>query len=136
MTKTANKTHTEAADPHWIEWLTGILSALLVVGMITWVGKEALTQTGEPPELATSIIRTEPIPGGYRVMFEIVNSAETTAAAVAVRGQILENGEVKEESDVTFDYVPAESEATGAMFFRTNPAGKELRVMPVGYTDP
>ena len=34
MTRSEKGRHHERHDPHWVEWLTGILSAILVIG--TW----------------------------------------------------------------------------------------------------
>jgi uncharacterized protein (TIGR02588 family) len=136
MTKSQNSSHTESEDPHWIEWATGIVSGVLVLVMIGWIGREAWRQTDVPPDLSTRILKTEPTSAGFRVEFEIVNQAMATAAAVTVHGQISRDNQPIEDSDVTFDYVPAESKSRGAMLFRTDPAGKQLTIVPTGYTDP
>jgi uncharacterized protein (TIGR02588 family) len=136
MTKSQNNSHTESAKPHWIEWATGIVCGVLVILMIGWVGKEAWRHTDAPPDLGINILKTEKTAGGFRVEFEIRNRAMATAAAVTVHGAIVENGNAVEEGDVTFDYVPAESKSTGAMLFKTDPAGKTLSIVPTGYVDP
>ncbi len=43
MTRSDMNKHAEAIRPHWIEWVTGILSTLLVLSMIAWVTWEALS---------------------------------------------------------------------------------------------
>lgn len=136
MTKSQNSSHTESEDPHWIEWATGIVSGALVIVMIGWVANEAWHQTDAPPDLSTAVLKTEPTSGGFRVEFEIRNRSTTTAASVTVQGEITEDGRPVDQSDVTFDYVPAQSKAKGAMLFKTDPAGKQLRIVPTGYTDP
>lgn len=137
MTRTRQETHTEHADPHWVEWLTGIVSALLVMAMLAWIAKEALLQTGEPPDFVVETVATERTAAGqYRVTFDLSNTATTTAAAVTVRGTISEAGTVTETSEITFDYVPAESETSGAMLFRRDPGGKTVDIAVTGYTEP
>lgn len=135
MTRSARSRHTES-DPHWFEWTTGFVCALMVLAMIGWMAREAWYYTGEPPELSAAILKVEPAGGNYRVSIDVRNSAASTAASVSVRGEILRDGAVIETSDVTFDYVPAKSFANGALLFRNDPAGGELRVLPMGYTKP
>ncbi|MDX3925085.1 MAG: TIGR02588 family protein [Shinella sp.] len=136
MTTTRNRIHTERHDPHWIEWLTGILSAAVVVSLIGWIGYEAVIRDGKPPELSVTMLGAERTTSGFRVDFEISNSAPTTAAGVNVTGALVQNGEVVEESTVTLDYVPAESQAAGAVIFSIDPAGKQIRLQAKGYGDP
>ena len=136
MTSTKSGTHTEGKDAHWIEWLTGVVSALLVTGLIAWIAFEAATRENTPPDLSIRILSTEKFASGYRVDFEIVNAASTTAAGVGVRGEIRENGAVIDDAEITFDYVPAEAQAGGALMFATDPAGRDLSIRAIGFTDP
>lgn len=136
MTTTANKRHSEAKEPHWIEWATGMVSALVVVAMIAWVGYKAWTDEDMQPEFSIAITERRPVEGGYRVAFEISNKATVTAAAVTVRGEIVDGDNVVEDAEVTFDYVPAQSKSSGAILFSQDPGAREVRVRAVGYTDP
>lgn len=136
MTTIEKGKQTEGDAPHWIEWVTGLLSTALVIGMLGWVGYEAVTRGSENPELTIQTLTTTKVAAGYRVEFEIHNSATTTAAAVVVRGEIMTNQTVAEDAEVTFDYVPSQSKVGGALIFSGDPAAGELRIRPVGYTDP
>ena len=136
MTTTKSRSHTESDDPHWIEWLTGLVSAALVIALIGWVGYEAATGSETPPDLTVEQGKVENVSDGYRVQFAIRNSAPTTAAAVVVRGEIRDRDTVVEDAEISFDYVPAQSQARGALFFETDPSGKAVTVRAVGYTDP
>lgn len=136
MTKSEQGRHRERHDPHWIEWLTGIVSALLVAAMIGWVGWEAFTREATPPDLTIAVLTTEKTGTVHRVAFDIHNSATTTAAAVTVIGRLTEGDRVIEENHVTFDYVAAESKSTGAILFRNDPAGRTVDIQAAGYTDP
>jgi uncharacterized protein (TIGR02588 family) len=136
MTKTEQGRHRERHDPHWIEWLTGLVSAVLISGMLGWLGWEAFTREGTPPDLSITVLTTEKATTGHRVTFDIYNTATTTAAAVTVIGRLTEGERVIEENHVIFDYVAAESKATGAILFQADPAGRTLDIRPAGYTDP
>ncbi|OHV82269.1 TIGR02588 family protein [Rhizobium sp. LCM 4573] len=136
MTITAKNRHTEAHEPHWVEWVTGIVSALIVFLMIAWIAKEAWMEDGAPPEFSIEVTGRGAAADGYRVEFDIANRATTTAAAVVVRGEIVDGGEVAEDAEVTFDYVPAESKSSGALLFSQDPGAREVRIRTIGYIDP
>ena len=136
MTTISTRPHRETGEPHWIEWATGTVSALLVVAMIGWIGLEALMEEDLPPEFSVAITGRAAVEGGHRVEFEILNKANQTAAAVVVRGEVLDGGKAVEEADITFDYVPAESTASGAIMFLQDPGEREIRIRALGYTDP
>ena len=136
MTRTEKGHHTERHEAHKAEWLTGLASALLVAALIGWIGWEALTREATPPDLSVTILATQKAAGGYRVAFDIHNSATTTAAAVTVVGALMEGERRIEESEIVFDYVAAESKSTGAMLFRNDPSGRRVDIRATGYTDP
>ena len=136
MTHSKDGSHQERHDPHWIVWLTGLVSAVLVAGMLGWVGWEAFTREATPPDLSIHILTTEKVGDGYRVTFDIANTATTTAAAVSVNGRLLEGERVIEDHHVVFDYVAAESKSSGAILFAGDPAGRRVEIRAGGYTDP
>lgn len=128
--------HTEAENPHWMEWLTGLVSAGLVATLIGYVGWNAATEEMVPPEFAIEATGMARVTGGYRITFDIENRANTTAAAVIVRGELRRGEENLETVDVTFDYVPGESQSSGAILFDTDPGSAQLTLRAIGYSDP
>ncbi|MBW8285167.1 MAG: TIGR02588 family protein [Rhizobium sp.] len=136
MSSTHRQRHTEADNPHWMEWLTGLVSAALIATLIGYVGWNAVTDEMVPPEFAIEATGMERMTGGYRITFDIENRANTSAAAVIVRGELLRGNESVESVDVTFDYVPGESQSTGAILFSTDPGSAQLKLRAIGYTDP
>lgn len=128
--------HTEAENPHWMEWLTGLVSAALVATLIGYVGWNAATEKMVPPEFAIEATGMARVTGGYRITFDIENRANTTAAAVIVRGELKRGDESLETVDVTFDYVPGESQSSGAILFDTDPGSAQLTLRAIGYSDP
>lgn len=128
--------HTEAENPHWMEWLTGLVSAALLATLIGYVGWNAATEEMVPPEFAIEATGMARVTGGYRITFDIENRANTTAAAVIVRGELKRGDESLETVDVTFDYVPGESQSSGAILFDTDPGSAQLTLRAIGYSDP
>jgi uncharacterized protein (TIGR02588 family) len=128
--------HPEAQEPHWIEWATGVLSGLVVGSILAWVGYEALTQNTNPPDLAIQVGQDSVIESGHRVEFQVLNRSDRTAAAVTVRGEVINAGNVLESVEVILDYVPAHSTAGGAFIFITDTTNREIRIKPRGYADP
>lgn len=128
--------HPEAQEPHWIEWVTGVLSSLVVIGILAWVGYEALTQDAKPPDLVIQVGQDDVMEAGHRVEFQVLNRSDRTAAAVTVRGEVIDAGTVLESAEVILDYVPADSKAGGAFIFITDTTNREIRIQPRGYADP
>lgn len=136
MTTISVKPHRETGKPHWVEWLTGLVSAILIVAMLGWVGWEAVSEDDMAPEFGIEITARSAVEGGYRVEFDIINTATRTAAAVMVRGEMRDGDNVIEQADISFDYVPAQSKASGALFFTHDPDQAQLTIRAIGYTDP
>ncbi|MNL72044.1 hypothetical protein D3C87_1972900 [compost metagenome] len=53
-----------------------------------------------------------------------------------VRGELTRGEESVESVDVSFDYVPGESQSSGAILFLTDPGSAQLTLRAIGYTDP
>lgn len=136
MSTKDHRKHTEADNPHWMEWVTGLASAGLIVALIGYVGWNAVTETMAPPEFAIEATGMARVTGGYRITFDIENRANTTAAAVIVRGELKRGDESLETVDVTFDYVPGESQSSGAILFASDPGSAQLTLRAIGYSDP
>ncbi len=125
-----------SAKPHPVEWALGVASGLLVAILIAIVGYEAATNSRSPPDFVVSrLAPTDAIPKG-QVRFKITNIADTTAAAVLVRGEWRRPDGITETAETTLDYVPANSSGEGALIFSADPAAGDLSVRAAGYADP
>lgn len=141
MTKPSDFKPVESAQPHWIEWLTGVFSGVCVAALIGWIGFEALDQSRQGrqgPDLSVRNIGTQMRSDGYQVAFEVSNRAGATAAGVVVRGQIVSADAVVETVETTLDYVPMHSTAGGGLIFQHDPDDPkgQLRIAAIGYSDP
>lgn len=127
---------TEKGEAHWIEWVTAIVSTLIVAAVLGWVGWRAVSEEKVPPAFRIEITERMPVEGGYRIRFDVSNSANRTAAAVVVRGEVMDGDAAIEQADVTFDYVPAQSKASGAILFAREPRQDQIRLRTISFTDP
>jgi uncharacterized protein (TIGR02588 family) len=136
MTVTSKNRHTEASQPHWLEWVTGIISALLILGMVGWIAGEAILQEETPPQFRAEVRNTTPVQDSFLMEVEIYNEGSATAAAVEVRGEAIEGEDVLEAAEATFDYIPGKSSAKGGLFFKEDPRGHTVEVRVIGFADP
>ena len=131
------KNRTVGRGAHWIEWLTGGICTLLVAAMIGWISYRAVTSSGGTPQLSVKVGSQQPVPsGGYAVSFTVENQGKRTAASVPVKGEVVDGDRVIETQEITFDYVPAQSSATGTLLFKMDPSAHTLSIGASGYTDP
>lgn len=136
MTKISNGKNLEASAPHWIEWITGAVSGIVVIGVIVWIGKDGLMDRDTSPNLHGNVVRIEERSDGFQVLFEIQNDSSATASQVKIRGELRERESVMESSETVLDYVPGHSKVGGGLIFRQNPAGKDLSVRATAFDKP
>ncbi|MFP5076255.1 TIGR02588 family protein [Rhizobium sp. YIM 134829] len=123
-------------NPHWIEWATGLLSTVLVVGLIAVIAAHGFAARGAVADLSVSPTTTRATAQGFALSFIVVNGGKKTAAEVPVTGRLMKDGQPVEEREVAFDYVPAQSQAAGALIFTNDPSRFELELRASGYRDP
>jgi len=117
-------------------WIAAGLGALVVAGTLGLLGWSALTDAGEPPEIAFEV--GAPIARGeaWLAPFVAVNRGDRTAAAVKVVGELTQGGEVVETSEADLDYVAARSRREGGLWFSRDPARFEFKLRATGYAAP
>ncbi|WP_426123633.1 TIGR02588 family protein [Pararhizobium sp. PWRC1-1] len=122
---------------HWIEWAVGGLCTLLVAALILWIAYHAVINSAGVPELDVKVTHQQANAGGsYTVSFVVSNKGTRTAAAVPVTGTLKDGERIIETQEITFDYVPAQSTATGTLLFKADPAAYQLDIHASGYVDP
>lgn len=117
-------------------WIAAGLGALVVAGTIGYLGWSALSNAGDPPEIAFET--GAPVARGatWLAPFVAVNRGDRTAAAVTVVGELRRGGQVVETSEADLDYVPARSRREGGLWFGRDPAGFEFTLRATGYAAP
>ncbi len=136
MTKVSAGKNVETEKPHWIEWVAGAVSVLLVLVVIGWIGKDALADRDTAPDLVGRVLRVEQKSQGFQVDFEIRNNASFTASQVKVRGEISGMATPTASAETILDYVPGQSNARGGLIFASDPAGRKITIRATAFNEP
>ena len=124
-----------AATSKW-EWASGGLGLALVVGMVGFIGFNALTTDPFVPTITLDHLGTERTPGGHVVKFRARNSGAATAAALTISGELYDGSTLLESSEATIDYLPPRARRHGGLIFQNDPSAHDLRLEARGYVDP
>ncbi|WP_137156766.1 hypothetical protein [Rhizobium sp. FKL33] len=117
-----------------VEWALAGISALLFASGFVYLVAHGVTSGDGPADLR--IVHTLAPKDPHRVDFTIVNMGQKTAAQVQVKGQVLENGAVAEESRAVIDYAPEGSSEQGSLMFHRDIRGLEFRIVAEGFNEP
>lgn len=115
-----------------IEWIAGGLGLLLTLGLLGFLGWQAVTVDRQvPPQLDLRVESVAPAGAGYVAAIVVRNRSPHTAGGVEVEGTL-----AGETSSVTFSYVPGGSSVRGGLYFSSDPSAGGLRLRALGYSDP
>lgn len=120
-----------------LEWIAATVGLAMTLGMFGVIGWGALKGNGErPPAVEAVVERITPVAAGYVVEVALRNHSPSTAAAVEIEGELMNDGAAVETSNATVDYVPGESVRRAGLFFTEDPGRHELEVRAIGYAEP
>lgn len=135
---------TERADPSpadrravpMLEWVVGVLGALIVAALVGYLVWSAVARDETPPDVRLQVIGIQELPEGYLVRFAAENQGSQAAAALLIEGELeLPDGET-ETGEATIDYLPPRSTREAALVFRNDPVSGDLTIRPKGFTRP
>ncbi|HEX7335691.1 MAG TPA: TIGR02588 family protein [Gemmatimonadales bacterium] len=118
------------------EWIVAILSAALVLGVLGFLLYDGIRSPRTAPEVTVEVDSIQAAGPGYLVLFRARNTGRSTAAEVVVEGELESDTGKVETSETTIDYVPAEGEQRGGLFFRQDPRRLRLKLRAHGYREP
>lgn len=109
---------------------------LLVLASLGFLFYEGIWGENSPPDIQVSASEITANGEDWLVAFAAANRGGETASAVRVVGELVQGGTVIERNEVTLDYVPADSEVRGGLYFTNDPQQGELRIRASGYQKP
>ena len=125
------------AKPSRWEWVVAALGAAMTLGAIGYMTYAGLTAPAEPhPRITLTVDTVFAHGGGHTVEFRAENTGDATAADLLVRGRLLADTGVVDESAVVIDFVPARSRRRAALVFAEDPRAYRLELRPLGYDRP
>jgi uncharacterized protein (TIGR02588 family) len=130
---TGKKSLTSVAPRTKAEWVSLIISIVLLTGVVTVVIALWLSPSNEPARfrIDRKTIRNEA--GHYYLPITVTNEGDATGAQVTVEGTLKGSG-TEQASATTFDFIPAHSSVEGVLIFDTEPTSAALRI--VSYQQP
>jgi uncharacterized protein (TIGR02588 family) len=130
---TGKKSQTSVAPRTKAEWVSLMISIVLLVGVVAVVIALWLSPSNEPARfrIDRKAIRNEA--GHYYLPITVTNEGDATGAQVTVEGRLKGSG-TEQASATTFDFIPAHSSVEGVLIFDTEPTSAELRI--VSYQQP
>ena len=118
------------------EWIVAVSSAAMVLAVLGFLIYDGVRSPRTPAQVTVEVESIQAAGPGYLVLFRARNRGRTTAAEVVVQGELEGDSGGGETSETTLDYVPAEGEQGGGLYFRQDPRRSRLRLRAQGYREP
>lgn len=123
--------------PALLEWIAGVVGAIIAVIMVAMMATEALTtRASVPPLLHVKPVGLQAASGQFVLEVKVVNRSHQTAAAVEIEGELTQAGAAVETSSATLTYVPGNSQAEAGLVFTADPRQHRLRLRVLGFEKP
>jgi uncharacterized protein (TIGR02588 family) len=119
-----------------LEWAVAIVGGLILVAVLGFTLRQALTLDDEPGPITFAVKQVRPAGAGFLVVFEARNGGSTTYAELEVEGTLRGFSGSVERATVTFDYLPGGSSRAAGLFFGGDPAQGRLELAPKAYREP
>lgn len=119
-----------------VEWIFGSVSAVVIAGLVLFLGYQALFGDTRPPELLVSIDRTDQYNSGTTVIVSVANRGDEAAAAVTVYASASDASGRALRKQIEFDYIAAHAVRRGAFVFPGAISSDALDFEIGGYTEP
>ncbi len=119
-----------------LEKFVGFSGLLLVVCLLLYLCWQAFMGEQLPPDISVEVKEIQQNRDDHLLIYQASNRGTQAAADVRVVGQLLRDGELVEESEVTLDYVAGRSDREGGLFFDNDPRQLEIILRASGYTTP
>lgn len=124
----------ERASVRIVELVVAVVSGVLLVAVLSFLGYQAVTVRDAPPAL-----RTHVAPVGdadqppYVFAVQVRNTGGQTAQAVQITGQLTRDDGQVEQASATVRYIPPNSHREVALLFHTDPETAAISVKAAGY---
>lgn len=123
-------------DKNWFEWTVFGISAVLVLGTLVFLVRDASTAR-TPPDVIVELGEAVPGTAGHRLPLQIINRGGETAQDIHVE-VVMESGTgEKETADVVIAFLPRGSRREAWVTFRGDPrSSKNIEARALDYQVP
>lgn len=119
-----------------IEWALGLVSGVVVLGIIGYLALQGLSSARALPDLVVSAGPAAAPAGAPQLRFTLVNRGGRAATAVALSLTLRDGARVVGQRHLTVDQVPAHSQVTGAFLLPPDAPALTPELAVEGYLDP
>ena len=117
------------------EWIASGIGLLLVGATIGYLVYASLAKKELPPDVQVEVLSVVPLRQGFLAQFRATNHGDQAASDVHITG-VHGGGSDAEESQAVIDFLPAQSEKNGGLFFTPEPSRESLSIRASGYQEP
>lgn len=115
------------------EWAFAVLSGVLVLGLVAFLGREAVVGGTRSADIVVSIDKIEQVHSGTVVMVTVANRGDKAAASVTVNASLASSS--APDKQIEFDYIAAHAVRRGAFLFPHPVTRAVLDIQVGGYTE-
>lgn len=119
-----------------LEWVVAALGILFVAAVFAYLAWYRINHPETPPKLVAEVASVTEDAGFHYVTVRARNDGLATAAAAILRGEIMADGRVIEESEAEIDYLPGHSSREVTLIFTEDPVENDLTLRFKGYSRP
>jgi len=119
-----------------IEWITAACGAAFLITMVSYMIYAGSVELDGPPVI--KFTTSAPIHQGdsFLLPFTAFNAGTTTATDLTIQVRLINGTTELEVREVTIDYLPTQSNRSGAFYFTHDPAKYKISIIPTSYLDP
>ena len=118
-----------------LELLVGMFGLLLVLAAVGVLIFEATQGDQSPPDIELTVSGIFAGKNQFLVKVTAENQGGLPAARVMVHAELVENGQVIEDSETELDYLPPHSTREAGVFFSRDPRQGEVRLIAKGFDE-
>jgi uncharacterized protein (TIGR02588 family) len=127
---------TQSFEEKRLEWIVATLSAAVTLALAGFILYEALTKTGEAPDISFVASKAVAMTQGVVIEVEVHNDGHVTVADVEMEARADFGGGEEEIGTVTLNYLPAESISEIGFGFSREVDPQQVSFRVLGYTYP
>jgi uncharacterized protein (TIGR02588 family) len=119
-----------------LEWILGVVGALLFVVGITHLTVEGLRGEDRPAEITFTVNEVLPAGEGFLVRYTAHNRGTQTLAELHLKAEMIAGSTVMDEAQATLDFLPGQSSRSGGFYLQEDPNRYRLEIRAEGYQEP
>lgn len=108
-------------EKNWLEWIVFGVSVVILLGFVGSLGYLLVVSGDRPADLVVELGTPQEDSAGFRVPVRVRNRGDRTAEEVKVVVTLEPPGQMPEERELTFAFLPRRSERAGVVVFDRDP---------------